>query len=213
MATQPTIGASALAHTTQNAILDELRQSLVQQTYSATFALGGKVPISREDDASTPCPASGFKADINVLRPSKPVHIRFGESGLGRKLVLPAAYDSAELQQLVQACSPASFGRNGKDVHDPSYRKAGKLDTTDFATTFCPYESGIIDVVNQVLVTNPRWGTRAELYKLNMYSAPSGFFKPHVDTPRGEKQFGSLVVSMPVEHEGKEEPVKGVCSG
>jgi hypothetical protein len=41
------------------------------------------------------------------------------------------------------------------------------------------------------------------LYKLNVYSAPSGFFKAHVDTPRGETQYGSLVVSLPVDHEGR----------
>ena len=45
-------------------------------------------------------------------------------------------------------------------------------------------------------------GVRAELYKLNVYSAPSGKFKAHVDTPRSEKQFGSLVVCLPVAHEG-----------
>jgi len=35
-----------------------------------------------------------------------------------------------------------------------------------------------------------------------IYSAPSGFFKSHVDTPRSEAQFGSLVVSLPCHHEG-----------
>lgn len=35
-----------------------------------------------------------------------------------------------------------------------------------------------------------------------MYGAPSGFFKSHVDTPRSDKQFGSLVVSLPCHHEG-----------
>jgi hypothetical protein len=30
-----------------------------------------------------------------------------------------------------------------------------------------------------------------------IYAAPSGFFKPHVDTPRSPLQFGSLVVSLP----------------
>ena len=42
---------------------------------------------------------------------------------------------------------------------------------------------------------------RAELYKLNVYSGPSGLFKPHVDTPRSEIQIGSLVVCLPVEFE------------
>jgi 2-oxoglutarate-Fe(II)-dependent oxygenase superfamily protein len=41
--------------------------------------------------------------------------------------------------------------------------------------------------------------------KLSLPSTPPGqgsFFKPHVDTPRGEKMFGSLVVVFPTPHEG-----------
>ncbi|KAB5526431.1 hypothetical protein GE09DRAFT_1229269 [Coniochaeta sp. 2T2.1] len=35
-----------------------------------------------------------------------------------------------------------------------------------------------------------------------IHSSPSGFFKSHVDTPRSEAQFGSLVISLPCHHEG-----------
>lgn len=35
-----------------------------------------------------------------------------------------------------------------------------------------------------------------------VYSAPSGKFHAHVDTPRGPQQFGSLVVCLPYAHEG-----------
>lgn len=45
-------------------------------------------------------------------------------------------------------------------------------------------------------------GIRAELYKLNVYSGPSGLFKPHIDTPRSEFQIGSLVVCLPVRFDG-----------
>src|SRR5258708_12244162 len=41
--------------------------------------------------------------------------------------------------------------------------------------------------------------------KLSLPSTLPGqgsFFKPHVDTPRGEKMFGSLVVVFPTPHEG-----------
>ena len=44
---------------------------------------------------------------------------------------------------------------------------------------------------------------RAELYKLNIY-ARGGFFKAHVDTPRSEKMFGSLVVCLPTQFTGGE---------
>lgn len=37
---------------------------------------------------------------------------------------------------------------------------------------------------------------------MKLYSGPSGKFKTHVDTPRSPAQFGSLVVSLPLEHRG-----------
>lgn len=100
----------------------------------------------------------------------------------------------------------------GKDVLDETYRKASKLDATDLCTDFCPYEAGIIDIVTQTLLPptveqsrdgrRNRKGVRAELYKLNVYSVPSGHFKAHVNTPRGNDQIGSLVVSLPIDFEG-----------
>ena len=38
---------------------------------------------------------------------------------------------------------------------------------------------------------------RCKLYKLNIYGALGGHFKAHVDTPRSEQMFGSLVVCLP----------------
>lgn len=43
---------------------------------------------------------------------------------------------------------------------------------------------------------------RAELYKLNIYTAPNDHFKAHVDTPRGGLMFGSLVVCLPSKFSG-----------
>lgn len=40
------------------------------------------------------------------------------------------------------------------------------------------------------------------LSRPKVYSGPSGKFKPHVDTPRGNSQIGSLVVCLPLLHEG-----------
>ncbi|KAH8747485.1 hypothetical protein F5883DRAFT_698350, partial [Diaporthe sp. PMI_573] len=43
-----------------------------------------------------------------------------------------------------------------------------------------------------------------------VYKGPSGFFKSHIDTPRGKKQFGSLILCLPSEHEGGQLTVKHV---
>ena len=37
---------------------------------------------------------------------------------------------------------------------------------------------------------------------VQVYSGPSGKFRAHVDTPRGTRQFASLVVCLPYSHEG-----------
>lgn len=141
----------------------------------------------------------------------------------------------ATVQDLLDNCAPASFGKNGKDVLDESYRKAVKLDVDQFSTNFNPYELGIIGAIAQTLlpgIAKPiadkagehtfveSLGVIAELYKLNVvvtarpcsqnmltaisqvYSAPSGKFKPHVDTPCAITQFGTLVVCLPYHHTG-----------
>lgn len=131
------------------------------------------------------------------------------------------------IQELTDACDVASFGRNGDDVVDESYRKAGKLDRTQFATTFDLEGSGVMHHIRNILLEGhgPAAAIRPELYKLNVYGeciiiatisslltkiktmrwpvvGPGSFFKPHKDTPRANNMFASLVVVYPTRHEG-----------
>ena len=91
----------------------------------------------------------------------------------------------AAIQDLLDDCAPASFGKGGKDVLDDSYRKAVKLDSDQFSTNFNPYDVGIIGAIAQTLlpgVARPILkktkdctfseclGVVAELYKLNVCS-------------------------------------------
>ncbi|KAF2275872.1 uncharacterized protein EI97DRAFT_474463 [Westerdykella ornata] len=150
---------------------------------------------------------NGGAQDLTV----KPFNLRWDSSGSSSgsfKINFPIGDEQhGSLLRLIQDCQPASFGYKGDDVNDESYRKAAKMDRSAFCVDFCPYEVGIIDTIAQVLLPNAAsniatHGVKAELYKLNIYSALSGFFKTHVDTPRSETQFGSLVVSLPCHHEG-----------
>lgn len=85
------------------------------------------------------------------------------------------------IEELLKACTPATFGKKGKEVLDESYRKAVKLDSNEFSTSFNPYEVGIIDAIAQSLlpgIAKPfsdreskheeNLGVIAELYKLNV---------------------------------------------
>ncbi|KAH9959136.1 hypothetical protein BJV74DRAFT_947509 [Russula compacta] len=97
-----------------------------------------------------------------------------------------------ELEGLAQGCEPASFGLNKEDVLDETYRKAGKIDLGGFSSTLDLAQTDLLKIIRDYFST---------LYKLNVYGKGS-FFKPHVDTPRSEKMFGSLVIVFPTPHEG-----------
>jgi hypothetical protein len=77
------------------------------------------------------------------------------------------------LKSLVKACQPATFGVNRKDVLDESYRKAGKLDSSEFGINLHIENSGLLDHVASSLFQfdNEERYIKAELYKLNVYSS------------------------------------------
>lgn len=73
----------------------------------------------------------------------------------------------AKVEHLAKYCQPATFGRGSVDVHDESHRKAGKMDTNRFSTSFDLAQSEILEVVKTEL--NIEHDLYAELYKLNVY--------------------------------------------
>ena len=118
-----------------------------------------------------------------------------GDSETAAPVVFPGASES-DVQQLLDAASVASFGVGGKLVTDRSYRDAYKLDPDQFFTSFGLCNTIIPDEITTLMVPDI-CQLRCELYKLNIYAAPCGHFKAHVDTPRSEQMFGSLVVCLP----------------
>ena len=156
------------------------------------------------------------RLDFQADSPSSPpIVIRWDADGTVGKIRFPLD-EAPKLDQLIKNGAPATFRHDGKDVLDESYRKATKLDSSQFSSNFHPHDHGILDAISQTLLptvtglkptetssgVSEHWGLVAELYKLNIYSAPSGRFKAHVDTPRGPRQWGSLVVCLPVSHSG-----------
>ncbi|KAF8636131.1 hypothetical protein AX17_003763 [Amanita inopinata Kibby_2008] len=122
----------------------------------------------------------------------QPISSFFGKEKDARRIdLLNASTDC--LEHLVGACDPATFGRGHEDVHDESYRKAGKLGRADFSPTLDPTNLGLIHVLRQTLLRGPqaKRHIHAELYNINVYGEGS-FFKAHKDTPRNERMFGSL---------------------
>lgn len=150
-----------------------------------------------ESDRS-PCTSGVFPVNPDILT------LFYGKkSEVVHRVELVSATEE-ELQRLADTCDPASFGRGAETVLDESYRKAGKLDITDFAINFDPVACGLLDTLRDILLEGyygKEWGIRAELYKLNVYG-PGSFFKPHKDTPHADDMFASLVIVFPTPHEG-----------
>ena len=162
-------------------LVEELSQDLNCESRKATYTCGGKIPIlvhpnRLEGGALTPTTEERVQ-DQRVC--TKGVMVRWGADGHGRVITLPIADSEgqAALEQLIQDCQPATFGRGGEDVYDETYRRAGAMGVDQFTTDFCPYEAGIIDIVAQLLLPSitgdleapparPRVSPLAEKYNL-----------------------------------------------
>ena len=134
------------------------------------------------------------------LEPQK-IDINYTSTNSGKitKITLPGA-DEAALSKLLSASSVASFGKGTKQLTDPSYCDAFKIDPDMFMTSFHPGSTTILSDIETVML--PNQSIRAELHKLNLYTGPGSHFKSHVDTPRSGDMFGSLVVCLPTRFTG-----------
>lgn len=158
-------------------LLSNLKKLVGKQHDEALFACGGSIAIRHPSNTTAPV-RSKDTADDGLLT-CEPVSIRWDPSSPDvpandTKLVFPVQPGHEQnLAKLVNEADPATFGLHGKDVLDESYRKASKLDPSQFSTTFNPYELGIIDTVAQALLPSTNAAdsyraVRAELYKLNV---------------------------------------------
>ena len=207
-----TLFSKRLLETTSSRTLEGTSKSTGVMS-SVNFFCGGTLHINSTQ--------ADFKPHGTTGPPTvSPVVIRWDDGAQGRSIQFPLDKDTnregtGNFEKLLAGCQPATFGFEGKDVLNESYRKAAKLDSTQFCTNFDPHSAGILDAISQTMVSGvarsglngdndakSNWGVVTELYKLNTYSAPSGKFKPHVDTPRSPAHFGSLVVCLPSAHQG-----------
>ena len=136
---------------------------------------------------------------------NKPIKLVYRQTGLvpskqWSSVEFPGVSEVA-MTKLLDVCSVASYGHKGKDIVDKNCQKVFKLASDRFTTSFQISSATILQEIQSIIPTVV--GLRAELYKLNIY-ARGGFFKAHVDTPRSEKMFGSLVVCLPTQFTGGE---------
>ena len=134
------------------------------------------------------------------------VKLTFEKSGDNWSCITFPVSDQKYLQELLDICSVSSFGLGEKQVTDKSYRDALKLEPDRFQTSFQLCSTQLLVELLNIMMPDmcPNKCVRAELYKLNIYSGPGGYFKSHVDTPRSSEMFGSLVVCLPTQFTGGE---------
>ena len=89
---------------------------------------------------------------------------------VSRRIDLSKA-SSASLDALEKACDSASFGVDQQNVIDESYRKARKLEKTQFSLNLDVGAAGLLDSVRTGLLSGrgERVEIHAELHKLNVY--------------------------------------------
>ena len=174
-------GAQSLQGVATNTIITQLGQ--VAEGINSRFTCGGKYEVP----SNKPIKLVYNRADLVSIEEWSSVEF-------------PGVSEAAMIK-LLDVCSVASYGYKGKDVVDKNYRNAFKLDPDNFTTSFHVCSTPILQEIQSIVPTVV--GLRAELYKLNIY-ARGGFFKAHVDTPRSEKMFGSLVVCLPTQFTGGE---------
>lgn len=156
--------------------------SIVRSCDTNTQDPSGEAPkqISTEEHGISLLSAFGTFSYPSAVPSCNPITLRWDPPdattpALRCKLNLPLESSTSEnLARLLSDMAPATFGRGGEHVFDESYRKAMKLDPSQFSVDFCPYECDIVEAIAQVLLPtlpvdarNLR-GVRAELYKLNV---------------------------------------------
>lgn len=161
--------------------LDQMKEAV--NGYVSNYCCGGNIPITTDKI---------IRSATSAYQPIRapPVSLRWDlskEAGQARYIHFPLDAhveghhtDNQDymFQELLEACDPATFGLGGRDVLDEQYRKAGKLDTNRFTTSFHPHDYGIVDTISQTLLPNAlsqimknrveHRGVLAELYKLNV---------------------------------------------
>ena len=127
-----------------------------------------------------------------------------------RRFINFASATPEDLDLLVAACDPATFGRGNEDVHDESYRKAVKMDASNFSVQLDLAGSGLMRIIEDQLLQSETENKyiRAELYKLNVY----GDSCRHV-SPVSSCLTWSIQTRARSSSHTRTRPVARICSG
>lgn len=173
-----------LSELAEQRCLESLSAAVEGYQSTASYCCGGSLPITIPSIAQ-PQYVSSIKSvpasqNMIALRWDVPQN-----PGSARKVEFPLSQSDNQgqaqvlFEELLKTCAPATFGRNNEDILDETYRKAGKLDRSQFSVDFHPHDYEIVDAITQVLLPQidgglllkdrqEHRGVMAELYKVNV---------------------------------------------
>lgn len=110
-----------------------------------------------------------------------------------------------DAKELVSKCRQSPFGKGGDTIVDTEVRNSFELNPLQFTLSNPAWNvciSALLDIVYRELALNcGRQHVVPELYKLLLYEE-GAFFRSHQDSEKTPGMFGTLVVSLPSEHQG-----------
>ncbi|KAL8789139.1 MAG: hypothetical protein Q9195_006959 [Heterodermia aff. obscurata] len=112
--------------------------------------------------------------------------------------------DVPTAKAIIGVCHQAKFGKGSETILDESVRKTWELDPDRFEFQNPEWEPDIQRVARNAatqLGYSAQASVEAQLYKLLLYEE-GAMFKAHQDTEKAAGMFGTLVVSLPSQHEG-----------
>jgi hypothetical protein len=144
-------GTRSLQQMAEGRLIGQLTDAATGYQASANFSCGGSFPIDIRS-------MTGYGDFTSTKTPimSPPVITRWdAPSGeVSGRITFPVPEGKHEvLEELVKDCQLATFGYGGENILDDSIRSAGKLESSEFSTSFNPYNYGIVDAFAQALLS------------------------------------------------------------
>lgn len=109
---------------------------------------------------------------------------------------------AADAKRIITKANQAPYGRGEATIVDTDVRRVWQLEPSQFGLRHAAWNEALANAVDAIKDDlGIRGKVTAELYKLLVYEKGS-FFKPHRDSEKTPRMFGTLVVCLPSRHEG-----------
>ncbi|EFA85665.1 hypothetical protein PPL_00894 [Heterostelium album PN500] len=128
-----------------------------------------------------------------------PPRIEINEVG-----VLSFPVPECQVKKIIDKCIRAPYGKGTETITDTNIRKVWQLSPDSFKFIGGSQWNQFFERTIKMIGVKLGLGNtkiEAELYKMLIYDK-GAFFKPHKDSEKGERMFGTLVISLPSVHTG-----------